>query len=110
MRYTTYEPQQNVYENKVKPLILSYEDWQMWLEFNRGMEIKDIARINQITYNEVNKAFRRCVQALNYSPVLDEPRYEPTCWKEAFGRKMSIIERFNTAPVVDGCKLVMSEL
>ena len=110
MRYTTYEPQQNVYENKVKPAILTQEDWQIWLEFNRGMSVHEIARIYSIKLFEVQKAFNRCVQALRDAPALDEPRYEPTCWEEAFGRKMSIIQRFYAAPVEDGCKRVMSEL
>lgn len=110
MKYTTYEPQQNVYESRVKPSILSDTQWGIWIEFNRGLTMREISKIYGKTIHQVNKIFDECVYALKVSPAEFQQSFEPTCWQQAFTRKMAIIKRFNDAPVVDGCKRVMSEL
>jgi hypothetical protein len=110
MRYTTYEPQQSIFETRVKPSILSQDEWQIWLEFNRGMAINQVAKIWQMPIYDVNQIFTKCVDALRNEPAPVEPRFEPLCWEDAAQRRNAIIARFEAAPIVDGYKLIMSEL
>lgn len=110
MKYTLYEPQQNVYEVLVKPSIIEPDEWQVWLEFNRGMELTQIAKIHQLTMNELRKVLNVCVAMLRVEPAKPEQTEDVFSWEEALGRRIRIQSKLESAPIVDGCKIISSDV
>lgn len=110
MKYALYEPQRNVYESLIKPSIIQPNDWQVWLEFNRGMKVHEIARINKFTMHELQKVLSKVVAQLRIEPAKPERVEDVFSWEEALARRIRIQQKYKSAPIVDGYKRIRSDV
>jgi len=94
----------------LRPVDISEFNWQVWCEYQSGMFKFEIARKHDLTTEHIASIIEGVISALRDSKPTHYSSEEFISWEAAQRFRELIREKFIKAPIINGRKIIMSEL
>jgi hypothetical protein len=94
----------------LRPTNISEFNWQVWTEYQSGMFKFEIGTKHFLKVEEVSSIIENVISSIKDKKHTIYPMEEFTSWKSAQQFRELIREKFYKAPVINGNKIIMSEL
>lgn len=94
----------------LRPVDISEFNWQVWCEYQSGMFKFEIARKHYLTTEQIGIIIEGVISALRDAKPTYYSSQEFISWEAAQRFRELIREKFIKAPIINGRKIIMSEL
>jgi len=94
----------------LRPINISEFNWQVWCEYQSGMFKFEIGQRHHLSSDEVAMIIEGVISSIRDKTPVFYPTQEYTTWQGAERFRALIREKFIKAPIVNGRKIIMSEL
>jgi hypothetical protein len=94
----------------LRPVDISEFNWQVWTDYQSGVFKFEIARKNFLTTEQVSSIIDGVMTTLRGKSSAVNSEHDFLSWESAKKFRKLIRDKFTKAPVINGNKIIMSEV